>query len=311
MLKRGALIAGVALYCSALYAESNSRSEPEATETWEQSLISDNIAISQWFDGIAEGIDLFLAGKKMTSRRNKSRLVIEPSFYYSEKDGYSDATAFSINLQLPNVEEYWQVTFSNYDETKERGVSNSYLRQTAREKDYGATFGFFRKLGNIRASFQPRIGFSGTPKISNALIFESVAEKKGYRVNPKLEFYADADKGTGVFQALNFNIQLTKKVGLTFVNEGDYEDRTHLFTVTNGVALGQWLTPTMSLSYNIFVTSINQPNYQLQEYVFSVIWSHILYKNILDYQLIPHLDFHQDQGFAGNPGVIWNFFIRF
>lgn len=291
--------------CSDLYA-----AKP-TDETWEQSLISDNIAISNWFDGIAEGIDLFLAGKKMTNRKNETKVIIEPSFYYSKKDGYSDATTFAVNLRLPNVEEYWQLTFSSYDETKERGVSQGYLRQTARDRDYGATLGFFRNLGKVRASFQPRISFAGRFKISHSAIFESVAEHDGYRVNPKFELYADADKGTGIFQALNFNIQLSRILSVTFVNEADYEDRIHYLTVTNGVAFGHWLNPDMQLGYNLFFTSINRPNYQLEQYVFSLSWTHILYKNILDYQIIPHLDFSQDDWYTGDPGIIFNLFIRF
>ncbi len=308
----GSVMLALALYCGKVRAE-YSEAESESKEgKWEKSFITGNIAISEWFDGVAEGVDLFLAGQQYTTKQNKTAFLIEPSFYYNEKEGYNDAFAFNFNLRLPNVEEYWQITFTSYDETKERGISQTYLRQTPRERDYGATLGFFRKLGDVKASFQPRISFAGSFLISHTLTFESVVERgKNYRVNPKMQFYADADKGTGIFLAFNFAFQLSQRFNLTFVNEGDYEDRAHLFTVTNGVALGQWFSKVTNMSYNIFVTSKNRPNYQMKSYNLGVAWSRILYKNMLDVQVIPNVDFADQYDYVGNPGITLNFNLKF
>lgn len=314
--KRGlwSVVLAAALYCCDLHAEQASplNKPSKASESWEESMIAGNIAISEWFDGLAEGVDIFLAGQQYSTQQNKTAVLIESAFYYNEKDHYSDATSFNLNLQLPNVEEYWQVTFTNYDETKERGISESYLRQTPRERDPGATVGFFRKLGDVKASFQPRIGFADTYKISHSLTFESVAERgKGYRVNPKLQFYADADDGTGIFEAINFNFILSPIYSLTFINEGDYEDRAHLFSVTNGVALGHWFSRRSSISYNLFLYSTNRPNYQLSGGNVSISWSQTLYKNMLDYQLIPNVDFAAEDNYRGIPGITLIFNLKF
>lgn len=308
----GSVMLALAFYCGEVRAE-YAEAETESKEgKWEKSFITGNIAISEWFDGVAEGVDLFLAGQQYTTKQNKTAVLIEPSFYYNEKDGYTDSFGFNVNLRLPNVEEYWQITFTSYDETKERGISQSYLRQTPREQDYGATLGFFRKLGDVKASFQPRISFAGSFLISHTLTFESVVERgRNYRVNPKLQFYADADKGTGIFLAFNFAFQLNQRFNLTFVNEGDYEDRAHLFTVTNGVALGQWFSDRSSLSYNVFVTSTNRPIYQMKSYNLGVAWSRILYKNMLEVQIIPNVDFADKYDYVRNPGITLNFSLKF
>lgn len=279
---------------------------------FEQTFINDNITISRWFDGMAEGIDLFLAGKKLTEKRNETSVTLGSSFFYTERDKYSDSTSFNINLRLPNVEEYWQLKFTSYDESEERGVQEKYLRQTARPRNYGASIGFFRKLGNVRTSFQPRINLSGNPSVSHSLSFESVSEvKNNYRLNPKLELYANASKGAGIFQALNFNYQMNKIYSLTLINEGDYEDRTHLYSVTNGLSLGQWITDKTSIGYGVFFNSSNKPSYMLEGYNFSVSWSQLLYRKILDYQIIPHLDFYNEFGFRGTTGITLNVNLNF
>lgn len=284
---------------------------PGATESFEESMIRRNIAVSAWFDGIADGIDLFLAGERYTKKPNETSVTLESAGYYNEADGASSAFNFNVDLRLPNVEEYWQLTFTSYDETEERSVKSRYLRQSPRERNYGASVGLFKKLGEVRTSFRPRITFEGRPAISHSLKFESIAEQRTYRINPKLEFYATPSKGAGLFQALNFNWEMSKMYSFTLINEGDYQSRPHIYTVTNGVSLGQAFNQRMSLSYNIFVTSKNRPNYQLDGYNFSVSWNHILYKRILDYQLIPNLDFAQARNFAGNPGVTLNVNLNF
>ncbi|WP_413293555.1 hypothetical protein ACLSU7_00465 [Bdellovibrio sp. HCB185ZH] len=285
---------------------------PDDKTTLEEDLINSNIYISRFFDNMADGVDLFLAGQQYTEKPNTTSAVFETASYYNSLEGLRNDLSFDFYLRLPNVEEYWQVTFTSYDETAERGVSQEYLRNQPRQRNAGATFGFFRQLGNVRTSYQPRISFALPLKISHTLTFESIVEKsKSYRVNPKLQFYADADKGTGMFQALNFNFTLNRRFSLTFINEGDYEDRIATYTVTNGVALGQWFSKMANISYNIFFTSKNRPNYHLYSYNFSAAFSQILYKNILDYQIQPNIDFSEEHDFVRNPGVNFHLYIRF
>ncbi len=272
-------------------------------QDWEESLIDDNRAISEWFDGMAEGLDLFLSGKKYTDRKNETRFTVETGFFYSEKEAFSDATSFNLNLRLPNVEEYWNLTFSTYDESQERSATQTTLRRSARERDYGARLGFFKKLGNVRTAFQPRLGFAGRFQISHSLTFESIAEQPhGYRVNPKLQFYADADRGVGVFQAFNLNFSLTRTWDITLIYEGDYEDRSHLFAVTHGFSLGQRLAINKVLNYGLYLNFSNDPNYQLAEYVAQISWNHMIYKNIFSYEIVPFVNFNRIYDYAGYGG---------
>jgi hypothetical protein len=280
--------------------------------TWEQSFIEGNIAISKWFDSVAEGLDLFLVGKKVTKIPNQSNLRFENSTASTEGHSVTNTTGVSVNPRLPNLEEYWHLKFATYDEREDRrNAKNAYLRQNPRAKNYGATVGVFKKLGNIRTAFQPRIELQDPLRVSHSLTFESVADLKTYEVNPKLEFYATPDKGVGTFQALNFNFLLSKIFSLTLINQGDYEEKTHLFSVVNGISIGQVLTPTSAFAYNTFFSSNNHPNYHLESYNFSVAYSQVLYKRILDYQVVPNLDFQKTISFKGVAGLTININLNF
>jgi hypothetical protein len=291
-------------FCVRVQAEGTPAPPSTGEESFEKTFIHSNIAISEWFDGVAEGIDLFLAGKRLTKKKNETSVKLESSTFYKEHENVSNSGSVNVNLRLPNVEEYWQLKFTDYDETKERDTAaRGDLRKTPRERNYGATVGLFQKLGNVRMAFQPRVGLQDPLRVSQSLTFESVADVDNYRVNPKLEFFGNPDDGTGTFVALNFNFNISKVHTLTVINDGEYKSKPHVFSATNGISIGQVRTKTTSISYNLYFDSNNREEYHLETYTVSVSWNHLIYKRILDYQLSPYLEFAKGRGFAGVSGV--------
>lgn len=273
-------------------------------------MIQQNIAISEFFDSFAEGLDIFLVGRKVTERKNETSVRIENSTDVKERKKPHNSTGINVNLRLPNLEDYWQLKFTSYDESQERGVRRGYRRQSPREQNYGATVGLFRKFGQMKTSFSPRIALQNPLNVSHSLKFESVADLGWYEINPILEFFANPEKGTGIFFALNFNYELSSVYSVTWINESEYEEKRNLFSTLHGLALGQQITDLSSMSYDIFFDSISRPNYHLEVTTIQVVWNHILYKKILDYQVIPYLQF-QYPSFRGTPGIRFNLNLNF
>ncbi len=285
-------------------APDNSIEPVSAKSKWSQRVIDSNIAISEWFDSVAEGIDLFLAGKRLTNKKNKTQVRLEGAVSSMEGKPVETDLSLGVALRLPNVEEYWQVKFSSYDDLQERRQSkNMFIRQNRRPEDYGATLGLFRKLGNIRTAFQPRILFKNPVGISHSLSFENVSDMKTYSVNPRLELYAEAEKGAGTAWNLNININLSSIHSLTLINSGDYASQTFLHTVNNGFSIGQIIDDYTAISYGTIFTSVNQPEYQLSSYSVYVTLNKVIYKNVLDFQVTPHFDFNKDDDFRPRAGL--------
>jgi hypothetical protein len=281
-------------------------------ESWTQRMIKGNIAISEWFDSMAEGIDLFLAGERLTHKKNTTKVRLDNIANSNEGQEVTNAFSLGVQLRLPNVEEYWQVKFTSYDELEERRRSQTgYLRQSTRQENYGATIGVFRKLGNVKTAFQPRIQLQDPISISHSLSFESIAEMKSYSMNPRLELYAVANKGTGVYWALNFNFNISENYSLTLVNNGDYIAQQHLELVTNGFSFEHLISDYSAISYGTNFFSSNRPSYHLDGYSFFFTWSHTLYKNILDYSLTPYWDFKRDLNWHGRVGLSLNVGLSF
>jgi len=271
----------------------------------EEKLIQRNIEISEWVDSAADTLDLFLVRqKRITRRRNESSFRIENTTVSSEGQDPFNRTTYNFNLRLPNVERYWQLKFTSYDERDEnRGVRRSYLKQSPRQENYGATVGLFKQLGKVRTSFEPRIELQDPLKITHSITFKSVASFEKFRINPELEFFASSTRGVGTFQAINFNIPLSKTKSITLINQGEYLERTHLYSVTNGISMGHALSKRRALAYTLLFDSRNEPHYRLQAYNFSVAWSEILYRRILDYQIVPNVDFNRARNYRALLGL--------
>lgn len=307
------LFCGLSLSLSPTKSFANETPTEPAPETnWEETLIQGNINISNWFDTFADGLDLFLVGKRVTDKRNETQIELETSSVITEKDDFSNALNFGFNLRLPNVEEYWNVKFTSYDEQEEgRNVKNAYLRQTPRRKNYGATIGLLAKLGNVRTAFEPRIQLQDPLLVSHTLTFESVAENKKFELNPKLQFYADSADGLGTTQALNFHFRLSPRSSITLTNQGDYQEKIALYSVVNGVTYGYSLSRISAISYSLLFSSENRPNYHLVSYNISTSYTRILYRNILSVQFIPNVDFSELYGFERVLGLTVNLTLMF
>lgn len=290
--------------------------EPQTDESkskaFERLFIDSNVVISNWFDSVAEGIDLFFVNKKITDEPSKINARLINSSYLVEGQGFNNTTALSVSPRFHNLEKYWNLKFTTYDDLEDgRGVRRGYLRQTPREQNYGATVGLFRRLGAIRVAFQPRIELQDPLQVSHSLGFESVWDFQKFKVNPKLEFYASASKGPGTFHSLNFNFFLTDVYSLTWINEGDYESNLHKYSVTTGFTLGQLLNETTSMGYSFLTYADNRENYHMNGYNISVSWYQLIYNKILDYQIIPNLNFTEEDEFRGRAGLTFQFTVYF
>jgi hypothetical protein len=262
--------------------------------------------ISAQFDRIAEGIDVFLAGASDPTIRNETRVSIENSTYSAEGQGSPiNSTDLKVGLHLPNLEKSWQLKFTTYDEIEEdRRTEDRHLQRAPREKNYGASLAFFKKLGDVRVTFQPRVQLDDPLKVAHYLKFESEAESKELVINPKLQFFARPDKGTGVFGAFNFTFKLTEIFSLTFINEGEYEDRLNKFSTSNGFSLGQRLTEKMFFAHSLIFDGNNRPNHHLESYTLASAFNHLWFKNVLHYRVTPLLGFAKTYSWKGHAGLV-------
>lgn len=275
-------------------------------DTVQGRLVEQNIMLSKKIDSLAQSIDVFLTGSKVSDKINTSSITVGTFGSYAEGKGFESSVDFNVNLRLPNLEKKWALAFSSYDEEEKRGIRNTALRRDAREKNYGTSFAFFRKLGNISTTFQPRLQLQDPLQMSYILKMESEAVSKRVRFKPKLELFADPRKGTGEFLSFEHNFYLSRRFSITVVNEEEYQDYRNYFLTSHMISLGQRIIRSGGFSYSVAAGLNNHTQYHLDQYTFSVSWGHQWYKNICHYSIGPYIDFNKAANFKGQTGVTLN-----
>lgn len=281
------------------------------TKKLEEKLTDSSSAISMWFSEIAEDIDLYLTGKKVSSIKNDTMVQLENTTYSRESTDPSNVTSLIISPRFPNLEKYWNLKFTTYDEAEEKRNKERGLIQNQRQNNYGATVGLFKMFGKIKTSFQPRIELKNPLQISHSLSFENISEIEVFLINPKLEFFASSSKGTGIFMGLNLNTILSNEFSLTYINEAEYLDRLHQLSVTNGVSFGQDFSDNDAMAYGFFIFANNRDTYHMTGYSLTVSWYHIIYKNVLDLKLGPRIDFMEPEDFKATPAATFQITYTF
>lgn len=277
---------------------------PEAPKTFEEKALNIADKISGKIERAAEKIDITLAGGKYTKKLNPTRVEVRQLVAYGEGGTLRTATDFGVDLRLPNLEKRWQLRFSSYDKNREdRDISQKRVRTRPRERDYGAGLFFFQKLGRVRTMFQPRLQLKSPLEMNYILRFESDAEVKPFKVTPRIEFYADANKGTGEYGSLEFRFKLADKWELTLPNAEEYRANGQLFTTQHGIEVDYALSDTEGLGAGVTTGANNQGAFHLDTLTASVSYSQQIYKDRLTYSLSPFLLFAKSQHFKGSPGI--------
>lgn len=280
--------------------------------SWREQFLSSNKAIADWFNGFTEGVDFFLTNQQLTHREDPSQIRIQNSSESKENKNFVNSTQFSLRPRLPRLEQSLSLTFTNYDEIRESHTAGQKIvPQSEPQKNFGATLGVFRKLDFIRVSFQPRLEFENQFQISHSLGFQTLLDFKNFKLHPKLDLFANAQLGTGVYQAFYFAKDLSDFLLLTMINEFEYEDKLHKLSVTHGFVLGQKINDKSSLSYSLISYTNNRPRYHLENYIAAVSWAHLIYDKVLDYEFITYLDFQKTMQFKGEAGLRLNLNLTF
>ena len=308
------LILILVFYSQSSLAQTTESLNPSNSEkkNWKDELYQGHLVVSDWFNGVTESVDYFLTGREVVHRDKPSEIRLQSLSATQEGNNFNQSFSLGFRPRLHALEENFYLTFTSYNDVDENHQAGQKLvRQSPLQENYGATVGFFQKFSFIRVDFQPRIEFKNSLQISHSLNFETVLDLKDFLINPRFQLFASATQGTGIFQAFNFRFNLSEHNALSFLNECEYLDKSHKYSVSNGVVWAQRLNDTSGLSYGLMFYSNNQPSYHLDKYIPSVSWNHLIYKKLLDYEFTPYIEFSKEREFKGSVGINLNFNLTF
>jgi hypothetical protein len=275
----------------------------------EQRALDASSYLSQKIQAGAEYLDLALAGKKYTDDANTSQASVSQLVSLTEGGVWHNSTDIGLNLRLPNVEKHWQARFSTYDEEQEhRDMNQRIIRTTERPKDPGAALFFFRKLGNVKTTFQPRVELKNPLQVNYVLKFETDAAHKAFRLEPSAELFADSIKGTGQWVGMNFFLRPSARWEFTQQNEEEYHASLNTFSTRHGFTVDYALSDDKGLGWATVASSENH-NFHLSNLNFALSYSQQVIPKLLKYSFSPFLGFAKADSFKGKFGVSLNILI--
>lgn len=276
----------------------------ESNKSIEQHILETGDVISEKIEKAAEKIDIILAGKKYTKKRNPSEVEIRQLTTFSEGGRLQTSTDFNVNLRLPNVEKRWQLRFSSYDQEKEsRDAFQQRIRTQPRERDYGAGLFFFQKIGKIKTSFIPRLQLKDPLEMSYTLRFENTADWKVVKFIPRFDLYADPVKGTGEYLNLEFHYPFAKYWEVGTTNTEEYRRNDNFFETQHSLNFDYLVGDMMGIGTTFAFVSNNKGAFHLDNFTYSNSWSQGIYKDRLSYSVSPFWSFVKDHHFHGFVGI--------
>lgn len=269
-------------------------------------IVDTNIQISNWIDKYAESLDLYLSGKRFTRQVNKSRATVSQQVVWAEGGEISTKTNFDLNLKLPNMEKKYKLIFSNYNKSEK--YKSSFSRKFADgpaqdDDDYGAAIGFFREIGKVKTTFQPRVKLKDPLETNYILEFEQNKTTKSFSRTQTFQLFADSEKGTGEFFSFDYTKPIAPGWTGTLLLEEEYQDFLNLFTTSSGLGFNQLLSQNMGMSYSMSFYLISRPSYHLDTIKVGPAFSHRLWKNVLHYTVIFTQSFKKDNNFKGESSL--------
>lgn len=281
-------------------------------KSFEQRVIETSDNLAERIDKAAEFIDITLAGKKYTKKANTSSVSVSQLVTTEEGGRLRNSTDFGLNIQLPNVERRWQLRFTSFDEEAEnRDLNQRQIHTRPRERDYGAALFFFQKLGNIRTTFQPRLQLKDPLQMSYVLRFQSAASQKSFRIEPRLELYADPIKGTGEFFSIGIAKDITKKLDVVLQNTEEYRERGNFFSTQHGLSFDYSLSRDQAMGLSFTVASSSRPKFHTDSLTVAMPFGQQIYQERLSCSLTPFLGFAKNEAFKGRAGATFNLDVIF
>ena len=271
------------------------------------SLISDSVI------NLADSLDSFFGDERIDAETNGTRIRIFSLTSIPEGETATTEGNFLIRLSLPKTENKLQLVLSRDDQEQDLDDSsqtttptNNNDNENRQETRAGLRFlinkadvNFSTDLG-IRAQIPP-ILFTGARirkniKLSNNWLFRPVQRVEWVQ-----------EQGFSARTGLDFDKRINDAWLFRFVNNVRWNDQDYRILLRNGPTFLHKINDKIGMSYNAFVESESSPNSRVENYIMSIGYRQLLYKNWFFWEISPSISFPRINNFHRSPGWLIRF----
>jgi hypothetical protein len=263
-------------------------------------------------------IDRFFAGERADDAINKSQLRVATISTKVEGDDPFHEGRVRFNLVFPGTQEKLQLVIEGQgDEDQNADARGNEATSTADASSTGenvqnattAAFRFITEAAGIQTSADAGVRVNIPPQIFAKLRFWKTSKlDNGWIFRPREELLWVEKEGFVSSTNLDFDRKLDDpKYLLRFINKIRWTDLDYSITLTNGPSLFHNIDDRKGLSYNFFVISINEPEYNVANYVANISYRQDLYKGWFFWELTPQVEFPRARNFHRTPSFTVKF----
>lgn len=260
---------------------------------------------------MADKIDSFFGDERIDAESNGSRIRIFTLTTIPEGELASTEGSFRVQLVLPKTEKRFQLILTREEDDQDQNDDDGNPATTPTPTDNDndnneqATEAGLRYLWNeanvnistdlgIRAEIPPRVFAQGR-------IRKNIAINDDWIFRPIQRIRWLQFEGFSANTNLNFDRKIDDAWLFRLVNNIRWNDQDYRIILRNGPTFLHKINEKIGMSYNAFVVSESSPKSRVENYILSVGYRQLLYKNWFFWEVSPSVSFPRTNNFHRSP----------
>lgn len=274
---------------------------------------------------VATKIDNFFGTDRADDEANNTRIRLYTVSTKFEAQNPSTEGNIKLQLVLPKTQRRLQLVVDSDEDEDDQASSaaatstagtpstanNNQTNPNTAQRAANATSAALRYIvdtAGIRTSFDAGLRFTDKPQVFYRVRFRrNVRLSKKWVFRPVEQIRWIQDEGHTSDTDLDFDRSINKNWSFRFQNNIFWNDLDYSIQFTNGPSWFQRITDKIGLSYNFRVNSLNTPTFAVNNYIISVGYRQLLYKNWFFGSLVPAVSFPRENNFHRTPSITLRF----
>jgi len=271
----------------------------------------------------SKNIDDFFGEEDETEPINKSKFRIYTTTLKTEGKVLKTLLLYKFKLVLPKTQKRLQIIIEPEGDDAQEGIGGTVSGNTptktkatttaeSLQNSTTAALRFIVDTAGIKTSVDTGIIANIPPLPFIRIRLRRDVPLKDhwvFRVKETIKWIHD-DRTTSDLD-LNFDRPLGTPLGKSFlfrmVNNIFWDDFDYIIALRNGPSLFHTINSKIGMNYNAHILSTNSPSFQVENYLISVGFRQLLYKNWFFWQLSPALEFPRIENFHRTPSLTIRF----
>ncbi|MEX2130105.1 MAG: hypothetical protein WD772_01355 [Pseudohongiellaceae bacterium] len=296
--------------CLALPASAAEFENADSPSPW-QWLEGRRDQVSRNVTALGSYLDNWLGGDIVGENVNETFLRVRFNQLIGTEGGYNSELKIGGRLDLPRTSERWKLIFES-DVEELNTLNENRLENTSSDVSIGG----FRYQHETRAGWDLShdIGLRARLPADPFYRFRAVYGQQ-LSTNWSLGFsqkiwYYDS-RGWGNDTAVSFDRKLDERQFFRIISEIDYKDDRNIVEFGQSVSLHRTLGNMETVSYELGVLGLNEPNVRISDYYIQARYRRAVYEDWLIMEVAPQLLVARDENWHPEPRLFFNIEVLF